>query len=36
MGGGVGYWMELPIGELLGYMFELADQIQKENEEQQE
>jgi len=31
-GGGVNYWMELPIAELLQYMFEVADQLQKEHD----
>jgi hypothetical protein len=31
-GGGVNFWMELPIFELLNYMLELADQITQENE----
>ncbi len=36
MGGGVNYWMELPIGELIAYMVELADQLTKENEQMEE
>jgi len=31
-GGGVGYWMELPIPEMLSFMEELNDQIRAEND----
>jgi hypothetical protein len=33
IGGGVEYWLELPIFEMLQYMFEVAEQIRQENEE---
>jgi hypothetical protein len=33
LGGGVDYWMELPIRELGEYMTELAKQIEAENAE---
>jgi hypothetical protein len=32
VGGGVEYWMELPISELLLYMLELARQLEQEKE----
>jgi hypothetical protein len=32
-GGGVSFWLELPISELLKYMVELADQLEAENEQ---
>jgi hypothetical protein len=32
VGGGVEYWLELPIWEMFQFMFELADQIREENE----
>jgi len=32
MGGGVEYWMELPIPELLLYLIELADEVKAEHE----
>lgn len=32
MGGGVEYWMELPISELEKYLVELADQLRDEQE----
>jgi hypothetical protein len=31
-GGGVSYWLELPIPELLKFMLELADQLEDERE----
>jgi hypothetical protein len=31
-GGGVDYWLGLPMQELLMFMLELADQLTKENE----
>jgi hypothetical protein len=31
-GGGVEYWLSLPIPELLQYMLELANQLESENE----
>jgi hypothetical protein len=31
-GGGVAYWIGLPIDEVLYYMFELAEQLKEENE----
>jgi hypothetical protein len=30
-GGGVAYWLELPISELLEYLIELGDQLREEN-----
>jgi hypothetical protein len=35
-GGGVGYWLELPIPELLKFMLELADQLEDEREAMKE
>jgi hypothetical protein len=32
MGGGVDYWMELPIKELTNFMIELTDQLQSEHD----
>lgn len=32
VGGGVEYWMKLPLSELLLYMFELARQLEEEKE----
>jgi hypothetical protein len=32
MGGGVEYWLKLPIKDLLEYMIELNDQLRMENE----
>jgi hypothetical protein len=31
VGGGVEYWLELPIWEMLQFMFEVADQLKEEN-----
>jgi hypothetical protein len=31
-GGGVEFWIGLPIDELMKYMLELGDQVQKENQ----
>jgi hypothetical protein len=31
-GGGVGFWLGLPIRELMDYMFELAQQLKDEQE----
>jgi len=31
-GGGVGFWLELPIRELIAYLAELGDQLQAEQE----
>lgn len=36
MGGGVAYWFELPISELLKFMVELNDQLRQEHEESEE
>jgi hypothetical protein len=30
VGGGVDYWMELPLAELLKYLIELSDQLEQE------
>jgi hypothetical protein len=30
--GGVNYWMELPVSEVVNFMVELADQVTEENE----
>lgn len=32
-GGGVEYWLELPISELLKFMFELSAQLEKEKQD---
>jgi hypothetical protein len=35
-GGGVDYWLGLPISEMLQFMFEVADQMRQENEAAEE
>jgi hypothetical protein len=32
-GGGVAFWLGLPIHELLAYMLEVAEQLKQENDE---
>jgi hypothetical protein len=36
MGGGVDYWIGLPISEMVKYLVELSEQLRRENEQAEE